>query len=114
MFGVNPEFLAQWIIDLMLEMEDQRDRKPYIDTRISDIEWIREFDPYVTESEEYIWHRDYNDRTVTVLEGSDWQFQFDDELPLVINKDNDIFIPKLVYHRLIPGKEKLKIRIKET
>jgi hypothetical protein len=108
---IDADSLVEWILKLMINIEDD---KPYTDTRISDTEWIREFDPYVTESEEYIWHRDFNDRTVTVLEGSDWQFQFDNELPIIINKYNEIFIPKLVYHRLIPGKEKLIIRIKET
>lgn len=88
--------------------------KPYIDIALSDNTWIREFDPTVSESEEYVWHRDTSDRTVTVLEGSDWQFQFDDEIPLVINKDNTISIPKLIYHRLIPGTEKLRIQITET
>jgi hypothetical protein len=106
----DADSLIDWILGLMLDFED----KPYTDTRISDTEWIREFDPAVTDSEEYVWHRDLKDRTVIVLEGNDWKFQFDDDLPKVINKDNRIFIPKGVYHRLIPGTEKLKIIITET
>ncbi len=108
---LDPELMATWIMDLILGMEE---RKPYTDTYISDTEWIREFDPFITESEEYVWHRDYNDRTVTVLEGSGWQFQVDNELPVLINKGDEIFIPKLVYHRLIPGTTNLKIKIIES
>lgn len=85
----------------------------YIDERIDEKSWIREFDPSVTESEEYVWHRDYNDRRVEILEGDGWQFQFDNELPIFINKNEELFIPKMVYHRIIPGKNKLRIKINE-
>jgi quercetin dioxygenase-like cupin family protein len=107
------EFLAQWIIDLMIDMEE-KNKKPYTDIRLSKTEWIREFDVSITNSEEYIWHRDANDRSVIVLEGDGWKFQFDEELPQIINKGDTLFIPKLVYHRLIPGATNLKIKITET
>jgi len=87
--------------------------EPYIDEKISETEWIRTFDPNVTESEEYVWHRDHNDREVTVLEGGGWKFQFDNELPFFINKGDNIHIPKMVYHRIIPSNNKLRIRINE-
>jgi quercetin dioxygenase-like cupin family protein len=114
MYSANPEFWAQWFIDLILEMEDRMSCKPYNDVKISENTWIREFDPTISESEEYVWHRDTADRTVTVLEGSGWQFQFDDEIPQFINKGDKLFIEKMKYHRLIPGTEKLKIKITET
>lgn len=87
--------------------------EPYKDTRLSDTSWIREFDPEITESEEYVWHRDLNNRTVELLDGVDWQFQFDNELPFFINRNNTIHIPKMVYHRIIPGQTKLRIKINE-
>lgn len=87
--------------------------KPYIDEKISDDEWIRTFNPSITESEEYVWHRDSEDRMVTVLEGDGWKFQFDNELPFVINKGDEIHIPKMVYHRIIPNNNRLRIRINE-
>jgi hypothetical protein len=85
----------------------------YIDEQIDEKSWIREFDPSVTESEEYVWHRDHNDRRVVILDGDGWQFQFDNELPIFINKNEELFIPKMVYHRIIPGKNKLRIKINE-
>ena len=85
----------------------------YIDEKLSDTSWIREFDPEITESEEYVWHRDLNDREVKVLEGEGWKFQFDNDLPFFINRNNSIQVPKMVYHRIIPGKTKLRIKINE-
>ena len=84
----------------------------YVDERLSDTSWIREFDPN-TPDEDFVWHRDLNDRTVEVLEGSDWQLQFDNELPFFINNGDTIKIHKMVFHRIIPGKTKLRIKINE-
>lgn len=87
--------------------------KPYTDEKITDNKWIRTFDSSITESEEYIWHIDKNDRSITVIEGNDWKFQFDNELPMNININDRFTVPKMVYHRLIPGKTKLRIEINE-
>jgi cupin superfamily acireductone dioxygenase involved in methionine salvage len=87
--------------------------KPYIDIPISSNSWIRTFDPTLTDSEEYIWHRDEKDRNVTVLDGTGWKIQFDDKIPQMININDIIFIPKNVYHRLILGKTKLRLKIEE-
>lgn len=87
--------------------------KPYIDKQIDETSWIRTFDPSISDSEEYVWHRDTEDRYITVLEGTDWMFQFDNELPKMINSISNLFIPKMVYHRLIPGKSVLKLLIEE-
>jgi len=85
---------------------------PYIDEVIDNCR-IRTFDPLQTYSEEYVWHRDFNDREIEVLDGIGWMIQFDNELPMIINRTNKIFIPKMVYHRIIPGKTKLRIKINE-
>jgi hypothetical protein len=39
---------------------------------------------------------------------TDWMVQIDNELPKVIDK---VFIPMGVYHRLIKGKNDLKIKL---
>jgi len=41
---------------------------------------VRTFSQNIDE-EELVWHRDKQDRQVTILEETDWQFQFDNELP---------------------------------
>ena len=58
-----------------------------------------------------IWHMDDEDRTITILEGSGWQFQRDNELPLELKEGDRIFIPKHQIHRVIKGKTDLKIKI---
>lgn len=87
--------------------------EPYTDDFITENCWIRTFDPSITESEEYIWHRDYNDREVVVLSGEGWKFQFDNEIPFDINKGDKLLIPSMVYHRIVPGTTELRIRINE-
>jgi len=82
----------------------------YTDTKKEDNTWYRTFSNTDKELE---WHRDSHDRLVEVIEGSDWMIQFDNDLPVNINKTNTIFIPKGVYHRLHRGNDKLVIRIKE-
>ena len=97
-----------------MELMTDNEPKPYVDERIDANSWIRTFDPVVSDSDEYVWHRDHKDRIVTVLEGEGWQFQFDDRVPEMINKTDVLHIPKDTYHRLIIGKTRLKIKIEEV
>ena len=71
---------------------------------------VRTFSQNIDE-DELVWHRDRKDREVTVLKETDWQFQFDNELPQVLK--NTIFIPKNTYHRLIKGTGELNVHITE-
>lgn len=79
---------------------------------IQDNTKIRKFTLEV-DSEELVWHRDEKDRYVTILEGKDWEFQLDNELPLELKKGDRIFIPKQTYHRIIKGTTDLLIQIQE-
>jgi hypothetical protein len=87
---------------------------PYQDEFLSERSWIRTFDPLYTNSSEYVWHRDENDRILTVLDGEGWKFQFDNQIPEIINIKDVIYVPKMAYHRLIIGKSKLKLKIEEV
>ena len=86
--------------------------RPYNDIVICEGSWIREFYPNES-NEDYVWHRDLEDRHIMVLDGCGWMFQFDNELPFFINKDDEFFVPKMVYHRIIPGTTPLRIKIDE-
>ena len=82
---------------------------PFTDELVN--EWFeRTFDEDVAE-EEMIWHRDKRDRTITVLEGEGWMFQFDNELPFIM--EGKFTIPMGVYHRVIKGDGDLKLKIKK-
>jgi len=76
---------------------------------------IREFSSDV-ESEELVWHRDRNDRYVTVVEGKEWYIQFDNQLPVKLIEGQVYYIPAHNYHRIIKGLEStnLTLEIKEN
>jgi hypothetical protein len=63
------------------------------------------------EDSDLLWHWDEEDRIVTPLHETDWQFQFDNELPIGVK--GDINIPKGVWHRLIKGSGDLRIKVKK-
>lgn len=63
--------------------------------------------------DDLVWHRDKRDRLVTVLEGSNWYLQMENELPVLLEKNQQYFIPKEQFHRVIRGNGNLKIDIKE-
>lgn len=73
---------------------------------------IRTFFPD-TEEEELKWHQDLKDRKVTILEDGGWQFQMENSLPNKLSVAEQIFIPKLVWHRVIKGSGKLIVEIEE-
>ena len=80
---------------------------PFQETKLSDNEFIRVFGQD-TDSGEYMWHRDREDRIIESIESTDWKIQIDNELPKVIDK---VFIPMGVYHRVIKGTGDLKIKL---
>jgi hypothetical protein len=81
---------------------------PFQETKLSDNEFIRVFSQD-TDSGEYMWHRDREDRIVESIVETDWMIQIDNELPKEINEK--VFIPMGVYHRLIKGTNDLKIKL---
>ncbi len=83
---------------------------PFQETKLSDNEFIREFNQD-TDSGEFMWHRDREDRIIESIGETDWLIQIDNELPKEINKE--VFIPMGSYHRLIKGTNDLKIKLKK-
>jgi len=82
--------------------------KPYTDDGN-----IRVFSEDVID-DELVWHRDEQTRVVTVLEGTGWSFQRDNELPIPLYPGNKIYIEAYEYHRIIKGQTDLKIKIEEN
>ena len=86
------------------------DIKPYEDVILNSNVKERTFEENVTDVE-LLWHRDREDRTIEVIEGNNWKLQLDDELPVILEKNQKYFIPVGVYHRAIKGDGKLRIKI---
>ena len=63
------------------------------------------------ETDELKWHYDLENRTVTILEGDDWEFQMDNQLPQILKSGQVLTILKGVYHRVKRGTTDLKIKI---
>lgn len=74
--------------------------------------YVRTFS-YDLNEDELKWHFDEEDRIIICENDTDWLFQYDNELPITINKNKPIFIQKNVYHRIIKGNNNLKLKIKK-
>jgi len=85
---------------------------PFSQIKISDSEFIRKFDP--RDKEDFVWHRDHEDREITVLSGKGWSFQFDNQLPIKLFENKKIFIPKNSWHKVLAGETNLNIIVKES
>ena len=81
---------------------------PFKEEIVSDNIFIREF-KQDTDSGEFMWHRDFEDRIIESIGKTDWQVQLDDELPKII--EGEFFIPMGIYHRVIKGTGDLKIKL---
>jgi hypothetical protein len=71
---------------------------------------IRKFSKNLTESK-LEWHRDKENRKLTILEGVGWKFQLDNKLPKTLKKGESIFIEANCWHRLIKGTTDLSVLI---
>jgi hypothetical protein len=80
--------------------------------QINDGKILRTFTPDV-ESNELKWHQDLKDRKVTILEDGGWSFQMEDKLPNKLQTAEQIWIPKLAWHRVIKGHGDLIVEIEE-
>jgi quercetin dioxygenase-like cupin family protein len=87
--------------------------KPYVDIKITDEYIIREFNENI-DPIELMWHRDNQFRKITILEGKEWYFQKDNELPIELKEGMSISIDILQWHRIIKGNTTLKIKIEEN
>lgn len=84
---------------------------PFSETK-SNKYFIREFS-VDTPEEEFVWHRDQEDRIIKSLNNSNWLFQFDNNLPILLTEGKEVFIPKGVYHRVIKGNSNLFLQIEK-
>ena len=84
---------------------------PYKDIEVTDKYIIREFNENI-DPIELMWHRDDENRTVELLGETDWKLQLDNQLPTSINEQ--IFIERHQWHRVIKGTGTLKLKIHKS
>jgi hypothetical protein len=83
---------------------------PFKENKINSQLLVREFDQYIN-FDELVWHRDREDRKVSIIQSDGWQFQFDNELPIDLHKGDELFIKANDWHRVLPGDGKLIVAI---
>lgn len=81
---------------------------PFKETKLDNNQYIREFEESV-DSDELEWHRDRENRIVEIIQNDGWEFQLDNELPVVMT--GSFFVPKETYHRVIKGNGQLIVKI---
>jgi len=84
---------------------------PYTDIEVTDKYIIREFNENI-DPIELLWHRDDEHRTVEILGETNWKLQLDNQLPTSINEQ--IFIERHQWHRVIKGTGILKLKIHKS
>jgi hypothetical protein len=86
----------------------EENKKPYKDLKVTDKYVIREFNKNA-DSIELMWHRDNEKRTIETVGKTDWKIQLDDQLPKSLNEQ--VVIPKHMWHRVIKGTGTLTLKI---
>lgn len=82
---------------------------PYKESN-TDSKLIREFSSD-TDPMDLVWHQDAEHRTVKIIRGSGWKFQFDNDLPFEMMSGDQIWIPQGTVHRVIKGRGDLIVEI---
>jgi hypothetical protein len=84
----------------------------YSDSNINNRQFQRVFKHDIS-NDELVWHRDKNDRIISVVEGSGWKFQIDNHLPFNLIVGERYFIAKETFHRILKGNTDLILDITE-
>ena len=83
---------------------------PFRQKEISQTSVLRTFSSDV-DPEDLIWHRDREDRVITVVSGVGWEVQLEDELPQPLSVNESVFIESGTWHRVIKGISDLTVKI---
>lgn len=71
---------------------------------------VRKFSSDVND-DELVWHRDKEDRIIEIVQNDGWLFQYDNELPFIM--EESFFVPKNTFHRVIKGNGDLIVKVKK-
>ena len=82
------------------------------DEKFEDGFYVRTFSEDLIE-EDLQWHWDKESRIVVCESDTDWLFQYDNQLPIKLQKNKPIYISEGEYHRLIKGTGNLTLKVKK-
>jgi hypothetical protein len=99
-------------IDIVNKQLKITEKKPYSES-VGKYTTIRTFKDNVSNGE-LTWHRDREDRIILPINENDWYLQMDNELPVKLHINEEFFIPKNTYHRVIKGSSNLTVEVIKT
>lgn len=83
---------------------------PFRQKEISRTSVLRTFSSDVDPGD-LIWHRDRENRVITVVSGTGWEVQLEDKLPQPLSVNESVFIESGTWHRVIKGTSDLIVKI---
>ena len=98
---------------LLSNADKELNDKPY-DEQIDENGIVRRTFYENTDTNELEWHRDKEDRVILPINENDWMIQFDNDLPVRLNVNEEFFIPKETFHRVIKGSTDLVVEVIKT
>jgi hypothetical protein len=99
-------------VDIVNKQLKITEKKPYSES-IGKYTTMRTFKDNVSNGE-LTWHRDREDRIILPINENDWYLQMDNELPVKLHINEEFFIPKNTYHRVIKGSSDLIVEVIKT
>ena len=72
--------------------------------------YLREFDSNI-DHEDLKWHFDEEFRKVEVVKSNGWKFQYDNQMPIILEVGDILDIEPFEYHRCIKGDDNLIVKI---
>ena len=83
---------------------------PFSEELVSENVYRRTFAEGV-DDDELIWHRDHEDRVITVVESNGWKFQAENELPIYLTPGDQVTVKAEEWHRVIKGEGNLVVEV---
>ena len=83
---------------------------PFSEEIVSENVYRRTFAEGV-DDDELIWHRDHEERVITVVESNGWKFQAENELPIYLTPGDQVTVKAEEWHRVIKGEGNLVVEV---
>ena len=83
---------------------------PFSEELVSENVYRRTFAEGV-DDDELIWHRDHEERVITVVESNGWKFQAENELPIYLTPGDQVTVKAEEWHRVIKGEGNLVVEV---
>ena len=83
---------------------------PFEEKKLTENTIIRSFSSEVNK-EDLVWHKDQEDRKITIKESNGWKIQYDNQLPIEMKPGQIFYIKSYEYHRVLKGNGNLIVKI---